>query len=108
MTSPNTIADGDGQIFVNYQGVNDVSQVLVDATSAIQQMLNEIEQELQPMQASWTGEARDQYAIKKQQWDAAAANMSEILKGGVGTLDDMAHNYNHTDLNIGFRWSQLR
>lgn len=107
MALSGSVADTGGTIHVNYSGVTDVSEALTAATAAIRELLNELESALAPLRATWDGNTRDQYDIKKAAWDGACDNMSVVLGGAVQTLDEMAHNYSHTDLNLAFQWSEL-
>lgn len=107
MAISQSITDTDGVIHVNYTGVTDVSEALAAATGAIKELLTELESSLANLRNTWDGQTRDQYDQKKAAWDGACDDMSEVLKTGVNTLDDMAHNYSHTDMSLAFQWSEL-
>jgi len=41
--------------------------------------MNQLEDELRPLQSDWTGRAKDQYAISKQRWNTAIYEMLTVL-----------------------------
>jgi WXG100 family type VII secretion target len=103
-----TVSKDDGVVHVNYSHVTDVGDALAAGTYAINTLIKDLEEDLDPLRQTFDGQTREMYDIKKRAWDNAATDMTKILDSATKTLDDMAHNYSHTDTNLAFQWSELR
>ena len=70
---------GDGTIKVKFESVQQVEDRIHVAIKKLTDRLDRLESELNPIQASWTGDARTAYAVDKAKWDQAAADMNVVL-----------------------------
>jgi len=67
--------------------------------------LDELEANLQPMLATWDGDAREAYYQCKKEWDSAAEQMNTTL-GQIGQLVGTANqNYRQAETTATNNWS---
>ncbi len=97
----------EGYISVNYNDVDNVGEALIAGTKAIRAMLDDLEQAIQPLRATWSGEAENEYEKIQRKWDADCDRMNQILASSSTTLEDMSFNYKRTDLNLALNWSDI-
>ncbi len=77
-------------IKVDHGALDETSQNLLTAAKNIDARLNTLEDELKPLQANWTGSAKESYAVAKQTWDQAIAEMILLLQD-VGNAVSMSN-----------------
>ena len=81
------------------------AQGILSTFKQLQDTLENLEGELAPMVASWTGDAREAYYQQKARWEEAAAAMATIL-GQMGQAVDVAHsNYRAAENANLSRWA---
>jgi WXG100 family type VII secretion target len=97
----------DGDIFVNYGGVNDVEDVLQDCTNAVSRIIDEIQSAVSPMVATWEGSSQEAYGQVQTKWNADTQDMQSLLSQYAPTLDEMKVNYGTTDNNLALQWSGI-
>ncbi len=66
-------------LLVDHGALDQAAQDLLAAVRDIDGRINQLEDELRPLQSDWTGRAKDQYDISKQRWDAAICEMLQLL-----------------------------
>ncbi|HEY1702845.1 MAG TPA: WXG100 family type VII secretion target [Trebonia sp.] len=98
----------DGDIYVNYSGVNDVEDALNDATQAVGKILGEIQSAVGPLTANWEGSSVDAYAQIQTKWNSDITDMQACLAKYAPTLDEMKLNYSNTDNSLALSWSQIK
>src|SRR5712691_7884031 len=98
---------GDGDIFVNYGGVQDVEDVLRDCDTAVGQVLDQVNTAIQPMMSSWQGSSQEAYGQVQTKWNSDLSDMQNVLSQYTPTLDEMKINYGTTDNNLALQWSQI-
>ena len=64
---------------VQHDGLEQASQDLHRAVREIDARLDRLTTELEPLRASWAGQAQEAYHRAKSTWDAAIAEMVELL-----------------------------
>lgn len=101
------MAISDGQIYVDYGHVGSVEQALEDADSAIQRVLNDLENVISPLRASWSGASEAQYTQVQNRWNNDIAQMNSLLAQYRSTLSEMTINYNSTDNDLALQWSAI-
>jgi WXG100 family type VII secretion target len=101
-----TSSDGD-YIHVNYGQVNDVYDALQDADNAISQVLSNLQDVIQPLQASWLGISQDEYTMVQARWNQDMGDMSTTLANSRATLEEMSINYGTTDNNLALQWQDI-
>jgi WXG100 family type VII secretion target len=78
---------------VSMQSMDNAIEQAGQIGSNIQNLLQELETSCQRTLATWTGAAQSQYAIDKQRWDAAAANMPAAINSAQTTLTNILSTY---------------
>lgn len=66
-------------LLVDHAALDQAAQDLSNAVRDIDARMNQLEDELAPLQSEWTGRAKDQYAISKQRWNTAIYEMLTVL-----------------------------
>ena len=70
-------------LVVNHAGLNEVTDQLYKSVKDIDDRMNNLERDLAPLQADWSGNAQAAYNQAKLKWDTAIAEMMQLL-GDVG------------------------
>ena len=102
-----TASYGDGNVYMNYGAVENVEQALTDATQAIGNVLEELQQTISTLQGSWAGPSEEMYEQKQSDWNADLAQMSVILGRYNTTLSNMKTNTWNTDQGLAMQWQQI-
>ena len=66
-------------LHVNHAALDQAAQDLSNAVRGVDARMNQLEDELRPLQSDWNGQAKDQYAISKQRWNTAIYEMLTVL-----------------------------
>ncbi|NJQ06537.1 WXG100 family type VII secretion target [Streptomyces lonarensis] len=98
----------DGNIYMDYRGVDNVVEDLHAQTRAIRQMLDQMDQELQPLRNSWVGDASEQYAIKQAAWNNAMTEMDRLLTQDAALLQNLGQGYRRREAGLGQTWSEVK
>jgi early secretory antigenic target protein ESAT-6 len=92
-------------IKVDHGALDEASQNLLTAAKNIDGRLNTLEDELKPLRENWTGSAKESYAVAKQTWDQAIAEMILLLQD-VGNAVSMSNGeYKSADQRGASRFS---
>jgi 6 kDa early secretory antigenic target len=67
-----------GEIKVDFGQLSQAADDLGQTANKIQQELDELENFLKPLVATWEGSAQEAYRAAQEEWDKAAKNMQEI------------------------------
>ena len=98
----------DGIIDVQYSVVRKVVEELTDQTQQIITTLNNLEDELKPLVASWEGADQEMYRQVQMQWDQATKNMATLLNDN-GTLIQSIHdNHSRDERRSADNWGNVR
>jgi len=97
----------DSEIYVNYGTVSNVGQALADADAAIQRVLGELQDVINPLRASWSGASEAEYTAVQNRWNNDISAMNSLLSRYGSTLDEMTTNYGTTDNNLAMQWSSI-
>lgn len=97
----------DSEIYVNYSNVSNVGQALADADAAIQRVLSELQDVINPLRASWSGASEAEYVAVQARWDNDISAMNSLLSRYGSTLDEMTTNYGTTDNNLALQWASI-
>jgi early secretory antigenic target protein ESAT-6 len=97
----------DNEIYVNYGTVSNVGQALADADGAIQRVLTELQDIINPLRATWSGASEAEYGVVQNRWDNDIAAMNSLLARYGSTLDEMTTNYGATDNNLALQWASI-
>lgn len=66
-------------LIVNHGSLDQAAADLSAAVRNIDARMNQLENELAPLQSDWTGQAKEQYAISKNRWNTAIYEMLTLL-----------------------------
>jgi WXG100 family type VII secretion target len=94
-------------IYVNYDQIDNVQDELQFADQKIQQLLNDLNEQIQPLRATWSGASEAEYQAVQNRWNADLANMSALLAKYSGVLSEITLNYGQTDNNLAGQWAAL-
>ena len=67
-------------IRVNHAALDQAAADMQQAVKDIDDRLNRLEAELQPLRNDWAGNAQQSYVIAKGKWDTAIQEMKDLLK----------------------------
>lgn len=67
-------------IRVNHQALEHAAADMQQTVKDIDDRLNRLESELQPLRNDWAGNAQQAYTIAKTKWDTAIMEMKELLQ----------------------------
>lgn len=67
-------------IRVNHEALRTTAQNMMDTMRRIDDRLNLLESDLQPLRNDWTGDAQQAYHVAKGKWDTAIDEMQLLLK----------------------------
>ena len=102
------MSTNEGDIYVNYGHVNNVEDALSDADIQINAVLENLQDMVGQLQATWAGVSQEEYTQVQARWTADTADMQNILKNYNSTLGEMSYNYGNTDNNLAMQWSEIR
>ena len=68
----------DGML-VDHTALDQAAQDLSNAVRGVDRRMNQLEDELRPLQSDWHGQAKGQYEISKQRWNTAIYEMLTLL-----------------------------
>ncbi|MER7739571.1 WXG100 family type VII secretion target [Streptomyces sp. NPDC096538] len=98
----------DGIIDVQYSVVRKAVEELTDQTQQIITTLNNLEDQLKPLVASWEGADQEMYRQVQMQWDQATKNMAVLLNDN-GTLIQSIHdNHSRDERRSADNWGNVR
>jgi early secretory antigenic target protein ESAT-6 len=66
-------------LMVDHAGLDRTADDLAGAVSAIGERLERLTHELDPLRASWVGEAQTAYVAAQRRWDGAVRELRDIL-----------------------------
>jgi 6 kDa early secretory antigenic target len=64
---------------VDHAGLDTAAADLFATVQEIDARLSRLDEELAPLRGDWVGNAQQAYAVAKSRWDAAIAEMKELL-----------------------------
>lgn len=97
----------DNEIMVNYGNVSNVGDVLADADRAVQAVIEQLQDVINPLRATWSGASETEYNVAQNRWNNDIAAMQQLLVKYNSTLAEMAGNYGNTDNNLALQWGSI-
>lgn len=67
------------EILVTFSAIQQAQADCAGTAANLNGRLSDLKAYLAPMVATWSGAAAENYNVKQQQWDRAAADLNEIL-----------------------------
>lgn len=94
-----------GEIKVTFAGIQGAQENVVAAAGRMNSQLDDLKRYLQPMVATWEGQAAEEYAVLQRKWDSNAAEITAVLSQ-IGTALGSAHEgYSQVERGNAGRWS---
>ncbi|HEY1974729.1 MAG TPA: WXG100 family type VII secretion target [Pseudonocardia sp.] len=92
-------------ILVTFAAIESTRQHVTSTAQRMNQQLDELRQLVARLTAGWQGQAQEDYRAKQAQWDAAAADLNQVL-GQIGVALGAAHEgYRNTENANAARWT---
>jgi WXG100 family type VII secretion target len=85
-------------LLVNHGSLDQASQDLYNAVKAIDNRMNQLETELNPLKSDWAGNAQAAYTVAKSKWDTAIAEMMQLLSDTSTTVGQSNADYHAADV----------
>lgn len=64
---------------VNHAGLDQAAEDLMSVVAKIDNRMNQLQRELEPLRTSWIGDAQRAYAVAAARWDGAITEMRDLL-----------------------------
>ena len=93
------------EILVTYGEIAAVQAKVMTTMKTVNGELEQLRQMLNPMVATWTGEASTHYQAAKKQWDESAAHLNQILGQIGGALEQANTGYQQVEKANAGRWA---
>lgn len=94
-----------GEVLVTFGEISNAQQSVANTSRNVGQQLDDLKSFLQPLVATWTGQAAEDYQFKQAQWDRSAAELNQVLSQvgvALGTAND---NYQQAEQSNAARWT---
>lgn len=91
-------------LLVNHAALEAASAQLLGTASRIDDRLNTLEAELQPLRDAWTGGAQVSYLAAKDTWDKAIAEVIVLLQQAAAMVQESSAAYRAADLRGAARF----
>ena len=95
MTSP-----GDGSIVLSFSALQAGEAAINGNLTKLRARLDQLEGDLQPLVATWSGDAQAAYLIQKKQWEQAAQDLAVMLQSIVIALGNTNTDYTSAQRRI--------
>jgi WXG100 family type VII secretion target len=93
---------------ISSTGVNLAIDDMMEATAAIENVVNNLEQSCAATLGTWVGEAQSMYTSAMAQWDTATREMRDLLVGASRTLGSVHEGYVTAERTIASNWDDFR
>lgn len=93
---------------MSFSGMEGVVDDLTATNAAIDSLLNELQDRLAPLAATWTGEAAQAYRLAREQWDASARRRSALLGRIRTTTSDVVDHHRAASAGVHGIWGSSR
>lgn len=94
-----------GQIRVQYAGMDAASADIGTSAATLRGHVEQMERSLQPLVATWTGEAALFYQERQREWDAAMVELNDILVRVGAAVRTARENYQEVEARNTRAWS---
>jgi len=96
----------DGMMLVTFAELANAAQTIQQTSSNLNQRLDDLKAQLNPIAASWTGSASEGYQVQQHKWDQAQTDLNQVLQA-IGAAVEAAHDaYQSTETSNTNAWSQ--
>jgi WXG100 family type VII secretion target len=97
--------DGEGQ-YLDLTQMDAHQQALETHAQQLQQILDTLDSQMQPLLNSWTGDARDQYVSAQTAWNQTAGEMMAALQKSAVALSDITARGRQTETAMANLWTR--
>ena len=87
----------DGLLLVNFGALQQASLDNQKALTELSNQLSQLERDAGPLVATWQGTAQEAYRERQARWQAAASELSEILRNIKLAVEASAQDYQDTE-----------
>jgi ESAT-6 family protein len=95
----------DDMVLVTFSALANAAQTIQSASNSLNSKLDDLQQQLAPITATWTGAAAEGYQVQQKKWDEAQQDLTTVLKA-IGTAVEQAHEaYTTTESQNAGTWS---
>ncbi len=94
-----------GQIRVSFPALEETASYIDSKSQEANQLLADLKSMLQPLVATWTGAAAENYNHKQHLWDTAAADLNSVLSQISTALHTANANYIEAESANTRRWA---
>lgn len=93
-----------GQLKVNFGGLDVAAADITSGANALEARLAQLESELAPLRADWTGAASESYQVAQAKWNAAINDM-KLLLADIGKAVSLSNtDYQTAESRNASRW----
>ena len=98
------MASGQGSILVTFAAIAEASQNVNNTSNMLNQKLDDLQRQLQPLVANWEGQAAENYQAKQRQWNSAQQQLTQVL-AAIGKVLEQAHDsYSSVEKSNAASW----
>lgn len=90
---------------VNFGALDTAAADISSAGKALESRLNDLDQQLSPLRADWTGSASEAYAQSKAQWTNAINDMNQLLNDIGQAVAQSGSGYQDMEKSNSQMWS---
>ncbi|PZS25276.1 MAG: WXG100 family type VII secretion target [Pseudonocardiales bacterium] len=94
-----------GEIHVQFESLQTGQQGIHNNYSKLTATIDQLESDLAPMVASWSGAAQEAYLAAKKQWDDAAAALAVVLNNVSQAVGQAHENYTAAEGAARSNWA---
>ncbi len=84
-------------IRVNHASLDQASSDMMQSVKEIDDRMNRLESELEPLRSNWAGNAQQSYTVAKAKWDTAIQDMRDLLNESQSTVTNSNAEYMAAD-----------
>ena len=84
-------------IRVNHASLDQASSDMMQSVKQIDDRMNRLESELEPLRSNWAGNAQQSYIVAKAKWDTAIQDMRDLLNQSQSTVTESNSQYMAAD-----------
>ncbi len=95
----------DMSISVKYQALDSGSTGINRTYTSLVNTLSQLESDLAPLSASWSGNAQQAFAQCKKQWQDAASGLAQLLSNIGAQVANTNDNFRQTDAAVEKNWN---
>jgi 6 kDa early secretory antigenic target len=91
-------------MLVTFAAIAEASQNVNNTSNLLNQKLDDLQRQLQPLVSDWTGTAAENYQAKQRQWNQAQQQLTQVLSA-IGKVLEQAHDsYSSVEKSNAATW----